>query len=313
MGGVVTDTNCQRASQSLYEIIAVSFRSSPASRATRGFAARGVTRARLLFPCGFSSKRETLTRARLLFPCGFSSERETARSLFLTKLQKSYPILRYKIQSGCLLLFPSLLFFFCLRAFVFWWRLGAVLFPAFFFHFTSFAVTEGTVKIPPSRIGWNHNFWWRRYQDVNKSRSVMLTRSTGQESVTQQTNKRLQIQTNVLTYSSELSPRLYVEFLSHNIGLLGDASTARKLILNSNFKPASHFKATVPFFRSTQHLHTKGTLCRITWSFLRIVLVSILFRFVRSFVSCGNWFLHVVNENQQTFHTALSVYIVLTL
>ena len=53
----------------------------------------------------------------------------------------SYPILRCKIQSDCLLLFPSLLFFFCLRAFVFWWRLGAVLFPAFFFF--SFYVIRG--------------------------------------------------------------------------------------------------------------------------------------------------------------------------
>ena len=41
MGGVVTGTNCQRASQSLYETIAVALSArTPAARATRGFAAR---------------------------------------------------------------------------------------------------------------------------------------------------------------------------------------------------------------------------------------------------------------------------------
>ena len=40
MGGVVTDTDCQRASQSLYETVAASFRSYPIARATRGLAAR---------------------------------------------------------------------------------------------------------------------------------------------------------------------------------------------------------------------------------------------------------------------------------
>ena len=64
MGGVVTDTNCQRASQSLNETIAVSL------------FARLPPRALLA-----ANRRSRVTRVRLLFPRGFSSKRETARSL----------------------------------------------------------------------------------------------------------------------------------------------------------------------------------------------------------------------------------------
>ena len=69
MGGVVTDTNCQRASQSLYETIAVSL------------FARLPPRALLA-----ANHRSRVTRVRLLFPRGFSSKRETARSLRLSGL-----------------------------------------------------------------------------------------------------------------------------------------------------------------------------------------------------------------------------------
>ena len=65
MGGVVTDTNCQRASQSLYETIAVSIFARLPPRALLAAS-----------PLARDSCSATFSR-------GFSSKRETARSLFL--------------------------------------------------------------------------------------------------------------------------------------------------------------------------------------------------------------------------------------
>ena len=59
MGGVVTDTNCQRASQSLYETIAVSLFARLPPRALLAASPLARDSCSATFPRGFSSKRET--------------------------------------------------------------------------------------------------------------------------------------------------------------------------------------------------------------------------------------------------------------
>ena len=121
----------------------------------------------------------------------------------------------------------------------------------------------------------------------NKSRAVILTRSTGHESVTQQSNKRFDLL---------LSPRLHVESLSLlHIGLLGDASTARKLLIQ------------ILSLRLTSRRQYRRHLMSYNMKVFANCFGFNSFSFC-SFV-CFLWhlILRVVNENQQTFHTALSV------
>ena len=59
MGGVVTDTNCQRASQSLYETIAVFLFARLPPRALLAASPLARDSCSATFPRGFSSKRET--------------------------------------------------------------------------------------------------------------------------------------------------------------------------------------------------------------------------------------------------------------
>ena len=66
MGGVVTDTNCQRASQSLYETIAVSLFARLPPRALLAASPLARDSCSATFSRGFSSKRET---ARSLSYC----------------------------------------------------------------------------------------------------------------------------------------------------------------------------------------------------------------------------------------------------
>ena len=75
----MTDTNCQRASQSLYETIAVSLFARLPPRALLAASPLARDSCSATFPRGFSSKRETarsLRKVLLKYPGGMTSNLE---------------------------------------------------------------------------------------------------------------------------------------------------------------------------------------------------------------------------------------------